>query len=213
MRFAYADPPYPGQAYRYRGHPDYAGEVDHAELIDRLELDYPDGWALSTSARALQDILALCPTGVHICIWHVTNSEPPGNRGGHWWTWEPIIIRGGRDHPPIRNLLSCGHHKQEFLGRKPPAFVRWMLGHLGAVPEDTIDDLFPGSGAVGRAIEAWRRQPVLPAFSMTGMENQRRDNAHDRILAIGRTHDPLWLLPAEIPETGTAADAGSYDGR
>lgn len=35
---AYADPPYPGQAKRhYADHPDYAGEVDHGELMMRLE--------------------------------------------------------------------------------------------------------------------------------------------------------------------------------
>jgi hypothetical protein len=37
VKFAYADPPYPGQARRhYSDHPDYGGEVDHRELIDRL---------------------------------------------------------------------------------------------------------------------------------------------------------------------------------
>ena len=36
LRLAYADPPYPGKAWLYRGHPDYAGEVDHAALIRRL---------------------------------------------------------------------------------------------------------------------------------------------------------------------------------
>ena len=49
MRLAYADPPYPGQAKRwYEDHPDYGGEVDHAQLVERLE-SY-DGWALHTSA-------------------------------------------------------------------------------------------------------------------------------------------------------------------
>jgi hypothetical protein len=37
-----------------RDHPKYAGEVDHAELIRRLSAGFPDGWALSTSAEALQ---------------------------------------------------------------------------------------------------------------------------------------------------------------
>ena len=58
-RLAYADPPYPGKARRYRGHPDYAGEVDHAALIRRLA-GY-DGWALSTSAEALPGVLAAVP--------------------------------------------------------------------------------------------------------------------------------------------------------
>src|SRR5262252_4412119 len=57
-RLAYADPPYPGQAKRLYGpHPDYAGEVDHAALIGRL--NEFDGWALSTSNRSLADMLAL----------------------------------------------------------------------------------------------------------------------------------------------------------
>ena len=35
MRLAYADPPYPGCAFMYKGHADFAGEVDHAELAQK----------------------------------------------------------------------------------------------------------------------------------------------------------------------------------
>jgi hypothetical protein len=56
LRLAYADPPYPGKSALYRDHRDYAGEVDHEELLERLQ-GY-DGWALSTSADALPAILA-----------------------------------------------------------------------------------------------------------------------------------------------------------
>jgi hypothetical protein len=63
LRLAYADPSYPGKAWLYRDHPDYGGEVNHAELIDRL-VAY-DGWALSTSAEALPAVLALCPV---VCV-------------------------------------------------------------------------------------------------------------------------------------------------
>lgn len=60
MRLAYADPPYPGLASRYYAdHPDFAGEVDHAELIRRLSIDF-DGWSLSTSSRSLPDVLSIC---------------------------------------------------------------------------------------------------------------------------------------------------------
>jgi hypothetical protein len=55
MRFAYADPPYPGKAGYY---PEGA-EVDHHALTDRLTDEFPDGWALSMSAAALQQVLAL----------------------------------------------------------------------------------------------------------------------------------------------------------
>lgn len=173
MRFAYADPPYPGQAHKYRDHPDYAGEVDHAELVAGLEAKYPDGWALSTSAAAMQDVLALCPP-VRVAVWHVTNAETPGNRRTHGWhlSWEPLIVRGGRPRghaQPIKNLLACssrsGFLGSEITGQKPPAFCRWMFGLLGAQPGDELDDLFPGSGAVGREWEAYQAQPWLPAVS------------------------------------------------
>jgi hypothetical protein len=168
MRFAYADPPYPGQAHKYRGHPDYAGDVDHAELIARLEADYPDGWALSTSARALQQVLALCPPTVALGVWHVTNAEPPGNRPGRWWwCWEPVIIRGGRPGP-VKNLLSTfaptGILGNQLPGQKPERFTRWVASLLGATPDDVIDDLFPGSGAVGRELAAYAAQPQLVEF-------------------------------------------------
>lgn len=62
-RFAYADPPYPGKADYYVERQ----EVDHAELVAELEAGFPDGWALSTSAAALYDVLPLCPRSVRVC--------------------------------------------------------------------------------------------------------------------------------------------------
>jgi hypothetical protein len=44
-----------------RRRPRHAAEVDHAALVARLVADYPDGWALSTSAAALPVVLPLCP--------------------------------------------------------------------------------------------------------------------------------------------------------
>ena len=81
----------------YREHPDYGGEVDHAELIARL-VTY-DGWALSTSAEALPEVLALCPPGTRVAAWRkgerVTRSRYPLS------AWEPVIYYGGRD--PVRS--------------------------------------------------------------------------------------------------------------
>ena len=37
---------------------DFAGEVDHSLLVERLMTDYPDGWALSLSGKSLKTILA-----------------------------------------------------------------------------------------------------------------------------------------------------------
>lgn len=101
MRFAYADPPYPGMAHLYRGHPDYAGEVDHSRLAEQLVTDFPDGWALSTSARALPFVLS-CFAGVDVSVaaWfrrrrpNVTARRPVS-------AWEPVVFAGGRDASPV----------------------------------------------------------------------------------------------------------------
>ena len=171
MRFAYADPPYPGQSSKYyRNHPDFAGEVDHAELIERLCREYPDGWALSTSMVALQEVLALCPPDVLIAAWHVTNAAPPGARPWDWhYSWEPVIVRVGRPAPGVKNVLSYPAPTgalaatlglKNFPGAKPPRFTQWICGLLGARPDDVIDDLFPGGGAV--SAELARRDRMLP---------------------------------------------------
>jgi hypothetical protein len=160
LKLAYADPPYPGKARIYRGHRDYAGEVDHAGLIARLEDTY-QGWALSTSAEALPQVLALCPPGVRIAAWHrgprVHRAAWPLN------AWEPVIYRGGRQLPEDRvrtDSIVCGAIPARTLpdrvvGMKPPEVCRWIFELLGAGPGDTLDDLFPGSGAVTRAWDAY----------------------------------------------------------
>jgi hypothetical protein len=167
MRFAYADPPYPGQAKRHYGdHPDYAGEVDHEALIARLMHEYPDGWALSSSGTAMREILPLCPARARVAIWHVTNSEPPGNRKQPWWwSFEPVYVYGGRPTPiPIRNVLACGAPTgflgNTITGQKPEPFLAWVWNLLGAQPGDVVDDLFPGSGVCGAFFERQSRQLV-----------------------------------------------------
>ena len=92
-RLAYADPPYPGRAELYYGdHPDYGGEVDHAELVASL-VDGYDAWALSTAADALQDVLAVCPPGVRVAAWHRGERENK-YATGPLNAWEPVIYAG-----------------------------------------------------------------------------------------------------------------------
>jgi hypothetical protein len=170
-RLAYADPPYPGNAWLYRGHPDYAGEVDHGELLARLA-GY-DGWALSTSAEALPAVLALCPPGARVAAWH--RGERPAASWEPLSAWEPVIYSPGRPVDPATlagrrtDSLVCGVSALTTLpgrvtGTKPAAFCRWVFGLLGAAPGDTLDDLFPGSGAVSRAWAAFT-QPSDPSPS------------------------------------------------
>jgi hypothetical protein len=177
VRLAYADPPYPGQAKRHYGKngdpfAGEVGEVDHAALLEQLESF--DGWALSTSAAALREVLELCPrpepstknpgrilsgTGVRVAIWYVTNSEPPGNRGTWHWSWEPVIIRPARaPATTIRDVLAThspkGFYGNTITGQKPDAFCQWVFRLMGAEADDELADLYPGSGAVS---QAWQR--------------------------------------------------------
>ena len=102
LRLAYADPPYPGRSARYyRDHPDYAGEVDHAQLL--TELSGYDGWALSTSADALQELLRLCPADVRVAAWH-RGARSHKDAQGPISAWEPVIYYGGR--PRLDRYLS-----------------------------------------------------------------------------------------------------------
>ena len=154
-RLAYADPPYPGTAARYyRDEPDYQGEVDHAALVSLLE--HFDGWALSTSAKALRDILPLCPPEARVGAWVKPNGVPANTRGSHN-TWEPVIYRPARvRRPGFRDWVSLKPARGggTLPGRKPIGFCIWLFQLLGASPVDEFDDLFPGTGVVAAA---WRQ--------------------------------------------------------
>jgi hypothetical protein len=163
MRLAYADPPYPGNAALYVGHPDYAGEVDHRELV--AELVRFDGWALSTSSRSLRSVLALVPPETRVLIWA---NYSIGR------SWEPVLVSPARPIPATgapRDWLRVDVEAFQWrprpdgyvIGRKPREFCIWLFRWLGAIAggDDELVDLFPGSGAVGDAWEAWNRQPSL----------------------------------------------------
>lgn len=166
-RLAYADPPYPGQSKRlYGSHPDFKGEVDHVQLLERLQRY--DGWALSTSNRSLQMLLGICPSHVRVAAWCNPNSQPFSVRTVTH-SWEPVVYLPARtkvERAHVRDYLVVsnadgfvGRDKEhKIIGQKPRAFLRWVFDLLGAEPEDQLDDLFPGSGAVGREWLAWCAQ-------------------------------------------------------
>lgn len=156
MRFCYADPPYPKLSRKYyRDEPTYAGEVDHAALIESLIADFPDGWALSTGAYALRDILPLCPAGIRVCPWVKPNGVSGKTNGLHN-AWEPLLVNGGRQIPPgIRDWLSAKPARGggTLPGRKPIKFCSWLFDCLGLLVGDELVDKYPGTGVVTRA---WR---------------------------------------------------------
>lgn len=152
-RLAYADPPYPGCAFRYYRNE----EVDHAELVARL-VGY-DGWALSTSAKALGDVLAMCPPGVRVGAWVKPNGVSSKTRGPHN-TWEAVVYKSARLlRPGFRDWLSAKPARGggTLPGRKPLKFCAWLFQLLGASPGDGLDDIYPGTGIVTAAFEEFGR--------------------------------------------------------
>lgn len=154
-RFAYADPPYPSLSLKYYGRePTFAGEVDHPALIASLGAAKYDGWALSTSERALRWLLPLCPEGAHVCPWVKPHGVRRDTLGIHN-AWEVLIVVGGRQHPRgVRDFLYAQAARgggSKLMGRKPLAFCAWLFDLLGMLPGDELIDLFPGSGVVARS--------------------------------------------------------------
>lgn len=169
MKLGYADPPYPGCAELYRDHPDYAGEVDHAQLIDRLESDF-HGWVLHTNATA-STIALLAPliekTGARWCSW-VKGFAAFKRNVPVAYAWEPVLIKAARKPVVSKRQVNRDWIQESITlrrgltGAKPEAVCHWAFELLGARPDDELIDLFPGTGAVSRAWQTWQGKFVLP---------------------------------------------------
>ena len=175
MRLAYADPPYIGCADKaigtigaYGGPTDpfdgEVGEVDHAELLDRLA-EF-DGWILHSHVPGLRVIAPLLPDDARICAWVKTFAAFKRNVPVAY-AWEPVIVVPARK-PEVTGRMVMRDWIAEpitmrrgLAGAKPEAVCRWAFELVGAHPDDDFTDLFPGTGAVTRAWEAWRSQLSL----------------------------------------------------
>lgn len=164
MMFAYADPPYIGQAKKHYAHDARCAEVHHPTLIAELCGRY-DGWALSCSTPSLGMILPMCPDGVRVGAWvkpfcaFKANVNPA-------YAWEPVIFYKGRrrtrKQPTERDWLSCGITlKKGLSGAKPKRFCFWIFEMLGMQTVDDLVDLYLGTGIVGIALEEWKQWSKL----------------------------------------------------
>lgn len=128
-----------------------------------------DGWALSTSASALRDVWNLCPSA-RCAAWSKTWTVNGWSRVR--WTWEPVLFRtdrkgldrypdGTKEMSTTWDSLVCAPEQERRSwseipgkggGSKPYEFVRWILDLLDYDAGDEFVDLFPGSGAVARAV-------------------------------------------------------------
>lgn len=215
LRLAYADPPYPGLARRYYN----CEEVDHVELVAQLERDYPDGWALSTSAEAHDDVMGIVRSElgpararkeVRVGIWvrgsRASKCYGPRN------AWEPLIVCRGRRRlldpdQPLDDVLVWGgrqhSHPDALVGMKPAAFCEWMFRMLGAEPGDALGDLFPGSGAIGRAWAAYSRLGEQLDLSRLPGADPSLEYSEDRL--------PSRLAEAQLAVAEGLADASLVD--
>lgn len=171
LRLAYADPPYLGCCALYQHHhPDglcWDNLDTHERLICRLVDDYPDGWALSLTSTSLRRILPLCPEDVRVAAW--AKSFCAFKKGVRpCYAWEPVIFwrgrnpssgyphkppeKGGKQTTPKDFIVEPITLKKGLTGAKPNKFCHWVLDLLGHTREDTLDDLFPGTGSMSRAI-------------------------------------------------------------
>jgi hypothetical protein len=168
VRFAYADPPYLGVAEKFYGHlhaeaAEYDKPEAHQALIERLCSEF-DGWALSLHVPSLKTILGMCPDDVRIGAWVKPFASFKKNVT-RAWAWEPIILWGGRPIPTTQNtardwieapaIAESITLRRGFTGAKPASVARWIFDWLNMGPEDEFVDMFPGSGAVGEAYQAW----------------------------------------------------------
>ncbi len=160
VKFAYADPPYLGCGALYKAHHPDALDWDsldtHRALIERLCDEYVDGWVMSLSSPSLRHLLPLCPSDVRVGAWvKPFASFKPGVTTAY--AWEPAIFRGGRKRPrtepTVRDWVAESITlKRGLTGAKPAGFMNWALDLLNVEPGDTVDDLFPGTGACSSVI-------------------------------------------------------------
>lgn len=163
MKFAYADPPYLGCGKLYAAHHADALAWDdpetHRHLLERLCDEYPDGWAMSLHEPSLKVLLPMCPDDVRVSPWVKPFAVFRPNVGVAY-AWEPVIWRGGRkrtrEQDTVRDWVSANITLQRGLtGAKPRDFCRWLFAILNIQAGDQLDDLFPGTNAVGAALQDW----------------------------------------------------------
>lgn len=182
MKLAIADPPYPpfigaggrkNRASRWYGnkprsrtdrpadsHPD-ASDWDeparHRQLLLDLVRDY-DGFAIATSADGIAAYGPL-PAEVRLLTWVKPNAQPGSHRLRSMWEavilYPPVGRRSNRGVGSIPDVLTAAVPRAGFRGAKPREWVEWVLeSMLYDSTLDTVDDLFPGSGAVQAVLDA-----------------------------------------------------------
>ena len=180
MKFAIADPPYLGRAVRWYGpngcgdgygkgqadsHPEaylWDKPETHLQLVRDLQTNY-DGWAIAMSVHSLSTYLSVVETdsrnGIRVCVWHKPSAIQSGSRISN--NWEPVLLKVPSNRKGwksgatrTKDVMSANPLRQGFVGSKPYEWTQWVLDLLGYQQGDEVTDLFNGSGAVAKALEA-----------------------------------------------------------
>ena len=184
MKLGYADPPYFGCGALYSAHHPNALDWDnpqtHKGLVDRLQDEF-NGWVLHSSATPEAMALyapLIVGTGARWCSWRKGFAAFKRNVPVAY-AWEPVIIKPARKPVVSKRLVMRDWIetveteddirwsitlKRGLTGAKPEAVCHWAFELLGARPEDELTDLFPGTGAVGRAWKTWQGKFTLPSL-------------------------------------------------
>jgi hypothetical protein len=93
-----------------------------------------------------------------VMVWHRPRAMPGGVRLMSKWEAVIVFVPEGRrargEGDLVGDVLTASAPSAGFAGAKPAEWTRWILSVLGYDPAtDTVADLFPGSGAVGRAVD------------------------------------------------------------
>ncbi len=175
MRLAYADPPYLGCCGLYgHHHPDgrcWNDPETHRLLLDSLESF--DGFALHASVPSLSTILPMFSgrDDFRVMAWVKPFAAFKRNVSVAY-AWEPVIVRAARkpvvtgrvvsrdfieeiEAAAVRESITM---RRGLTGAKPEKVCMWAFEMMGAEHSDYLVDLFPGSGAIGRAWEKWQMQ-------------------------------------------------------
>ena len=172
MKFAYADPPYVGQAKRHY----QSDEVDHVELITKLIDEYPDGWALSCSSPSLGYLHGILEgmglSGFKGDYRTMAWVKPFGifkPNVNPAYVWEPVIVKGGRKRTrqqlTVRDWVSVNITlKKGLSGVKPDAFSIWVFEVLNMQIGDEFHDLYLGSGAVTKAWDQFKYELLKRSY-------------------------------------------------
>ena len=182
MRFAIADPPYLGSAYRWYGingrakgngwgradqHPEaqiWDNPETHEKLAEKLLNEF-DGFAIALTSHSLSTYLKVIKTerenGIRIMAWIKPASLPSGSRITQ--SFEPVIVKipkerkGRKIGKQMVDYLIKSAPKKGFVGSKPKEWTYWVLDAMGIQKDDEVVDLFNGSGAVNQAIEEYKK--------------------------------------------------------